>query len=327
MARFLSTEGLAKWAPGNNPKKAVPHAKAKERATARAERAELAASQPAEEAAAEAAEEATEAAAAEIMTTEEAPAQEAAAEAAAEPVEEASQDDAAEAGEDTVAAAEEIAAESPAEDTPADGRSRRRDRRRRRRRRPGPGQRGRRRGLGPCCGGRPRAPSPRDGSPDPGRPGRRRVRRQGRDPDHGVHGRAGCAGALPRPEAADGAPALTLTAGRPHKGALVARAREVATREDAEALRGLELYVPRDALPPPDEDEFYLADLIGLRAVTPDGAELGRIKSVQNFGAGDLLEIAPETGPTWWLPFTKEAVPEVRIAEGLVVVIRPEEAG
>lgn len=126
---------------------------------------------------------------------------------------------------------------------------------------------------------------------------------------------------------ADGAPALTLTDGRPHKGALVARAREVATREDAEALRGLELYIPRDALPLPEEDEFYLADLIGLRAVTPDGAELGRIKSVQNFGAGDLLEIAPETGPTWWLPFTKEAVPEVRIAEGLVVVIRPEEAG
>jgi len=126
---------------------------------------------------------------------------------------------------------------------------------------------------------------------------------------------------------ADGSAALTLTTGRPHKGALVARAKEVATREDAEALRGLELFVPREVLPPPDEDEFYLADLIGLRAVAPDGAELGRIKSVQNFGAGDLLEIAPETGPTWWLPFTKEAVPDVKIAEGRVVAVRPEEAG
>ena len=115
VARFLSTEGLAKWQAGSNPKKGQPHAKAQERATARAERAELAASQPAEEAA----EEATEAAAEETVATEEAPAAEAAGEAAAEPAEEASQDAAAEAGEDTVAAAEEIAAESPAEDTPA----------------------------------------------------------------------------------------------------------------------------------------------------------------------------------------------------------------
>lgn len=119
VARFLSTEGLAKWAPSSNPKKGVPHAKAQERATARAERAELAAAQPAEEAPAE------EAAA---PVNEEAPAQEAAAEpaeeapaqeAAAEPVEEAAQDDAAEAGEDTVAAAEAVAEELPSEDTPA----------------------------------------------------------------------------------------------------------------------------------------------------------------------------------------------------------------
>jgi 16S rRNA processing protein RimM len=123
----------------------------------------------------------------------------------------------------------------------------------------------------------------------------------------------------------DGSAGLTLTAGRPYKGALVARAKEVATREDAEALRGLQLYVPREALPEPDEDEFYLADLIGLRAIAPDGAELGRIKSVQNFGAGDLLEIAPPSGPTWWLPFTREAVPEVRIAQGEVVAVRPVE--
>jgi 16S rRNA processing protein RimM len=123
----------------------------------------------------------------------------------------------------------------------------------------------------------------------------------------------------------DGAPALTLTRGRPQKGALVASAKEVATREDAEALRGLELYVPRDLLPPPDEDEFYLADLIGCSAVTPGGAPLGRIKSVQNFGAGDLLEIAPEAGPSWWLPFTRAAVPEVRISDGVVVAVKPEE--
>jgi 16S rRNA processing protein RimM len=124
----------------------------------------------------------------------------------------------------------------------------------------------------------------------------------------------------------DGTPGLTLTTGRPHKGALVARAKEIATREEAEAVRGLQLYVPREILPPPDEDEFYLADLVGLAAVDPDGAEIGRIKSVQNFGAGDLLEIAPPSGPTWWLPFTNEAVPDVRIADGLVVVVRPAES-
>jgi len=123
----------------------------------------------------------------------------------------------------------------------------------------------------------------------------------------------------------DGTPGLTLTGGRPHKGALVARAKEVATREDAEALRGLQLFVPREALPEPDEDEFYLADLIGLRVVDPGGAELGHIKSVQNFGAGDLLEIAPPSGPTWWLPFTREAVPDVRITEGVVVAVRSVE--
>jgi 16S rRNA processing protein RimM len=124
----------------------------------------------------------------------------------------------------------------------------------------------------------------------------------------------------------DGAPALTLTTGRAQKGALVGRASEVATREGAEALRGLELFVPRDVLPPPDEDEFYLADLIGLAAVDPDGAPLGRIKSVQNFGAGDLLEIAPEAGPSWWAPFTREAAPEVKLAEGVVVVVKPAES-
>ena len=125
---------------------------------------------------------------------------------------------------------------------------------------------------------------------------------------------------------ADGSPALTLSGGRAHRGALVARAVEVTTREEAEALRGLELYVPREALPAPDEDEFYLADLIGLKAIAPDGAEVGRIKSVQNFGAGDLLEIEPPAGPTWWLPFTREAAPEVRIPEGVVVVVRPAES-
>jgi 16S rRNA processing protein RimM len=122
-----------------------------------------------------------------------------------------------------------------------------------------------------------------------------------------------------------GQPGLTLTSGRPAKGGIIVRAKEVETREQAEALRGLKLYIPRDILPEPEADEFYVTDLIGLAVVTPDGEPLGRIKDVRDFGAGDLLEVQPETGASWFLPFTREAVPEVRIAERRVVAVRPEE--
>jgi 16S rRNA processing protein RimM len=124
----------------------------------------------------------------------------------------------------------------------------------------------------------------------------------------------------------DGAAGLTLTGGRAVKDAVIARAEEVATREQAEALRGLKLFVARNRLPEPDEDEFYLADLIGMTAETPTGEPLGRIKSVQNYRAGDLLEIEPAEGqPSWMLPFTREAVPEIRLAERRLIAIRPEE--
>ena len=124
----------------------------------------------------------------------------------------------------------------------------------------------------------------------------------------------------------DGSPALTLTTARAVKGGVIARAAEVATKEQADALRGLRLHVPRDALPAPDEDEFYLADLIGLRADAPDGEPLGRIKAVHDFGAGDILEIDPGAGrPTFYLPFTRENVPAVEVAAGRVVAVRPDE--
>jgi len=122
-----------------------------------------------------------------------------------------------------------------------------------------------------------------------------------------------------------GAAGLTLTSGRAAKGGIVARAREVETREQAEALRGLRLFIPRDLLPEPEEDEFYLADLIGLSVVTPEGEALGVVRSVHDFGAGDLLEIQPAAGPSWWLPFTREAVPQVRLAEREIVAVRPQE--
>ena len=123
----------------------------------------------------------------------------------------------------------------------------------------------------------------------------------------------------------DGSPAFTLISGRAAKGELIAKTKEVLVKEAVDALRGLDLYVPRGALPPPDEDEFYLTDLIGLRAETPEGEALGAVKAVHNFGAGDMLEIAPDAGEGFYLPFTREAVPEVRIAEGLIVAMKPIE--
>ena len=127
---------------------------------------------------------------------------------------------------------------------------------------------------------------------------------------------------------ADGSPGLTLISARPEKTAVVGRAKEIATKEQADALRGLKLYIHRDRLPEPDEDEFYLTDLVGLEARDPDGVVLGSIRAVQNFGADDMLEIAPATGgPTWYLPFTREAAPELHIAEGWLLAVPPEETG
>jgi 16S rRNA processing protein RimM len=124
----------------------------------------------------------------------------------------------------------------------------------------------------------------------------------------------------------DGTPGLTLTAGRAAKGGIVARAKEVETREQAEAIRGLRLFIARDVLSLPDDDEFYLADLIGLEARDLAGAVVGKVRTVENFGAGDLVEIAPTAGgPTFWLPFTREAVPEVRISGGWIAIDPPPE--
>lgn len=129
---------------------------------------------------------------------------------------------------------------------------------------------------------------------------------------------------------AAGAPALSLEGGRLAKpGEIVARARGVASKEAADALRGVKLHVPRASLPTPeDENEFYLHDLIGLEARSPAGETLGRIKAVLDHGAGDILELDPGGGrPTRLLPFTREVVPEVRPAEGWLTVIPPAEIG
>jgi 16S rRNA processing protein RimM len=124
----------------------------------------------------------------------------------------------------------------------------------------------------------------------------------------------------------NGGPALEVRNGRPHKDALVVRAEGIESKEAADALRGLELYAPRDAFSPPaDEDEFYLADLIGLAVEHVDGRPLGRVRAVHNFGAGDLLEIDPPEGSSFYLPFTRAAVPEVKLAEGRIIADPPKE--
>ena len=127
---------------------------------------------------------------------------------------------------------------------------------------------------------------------------------------------------------ADGSVGLTLTTARAAKGAVIGRAKEIETKEQADALRGLKLFVPRERFPAPDEDEVYVTDLIGLEARDPEGRVLGRIKAVQNFGASDMLEITPaEGGQTWYLPFTLEATPELHIADGWILAVRPAEVG
>jgi 16S rRNA processing protein RimM len=119
---------------------------------------------------------------------------------------------------------------------------------------------------------------------------------------------------------------LTLLSGRSFKGGVIARAKDVETKTDADKLRGLKLYAPRSALPPVEEDEFYLTDLIGLQVETADGTVLGKVKAVQNFGAGDILEIGGGAGRKGgYLPFTREVVPVVDIAGGLIVADPPGE--
>ncbi|QKS00902.1 16S rRNA processing protein RimM [Sphingomonas sp. CL5.1] len=104
--------------------------------------------------------------------------------------------------------------------------------------------------------------------------------------------------------------ALTLKALRDGPSGAIARFAEVGDRNRAEALRGTELSVPRSALPPLGEGEYYHCDLIGLAAVSSDGDALGRVVAVENFGAGDVIEIERANGKRFMVPMRAEAVPE-----------------
>ena len=118
---------------------------------------------------------------------------------------------------------------------------------------------------------------------------------------------------------------LTPSSHRLVKDALAIRCPQVSTREQAEALKSTKLYVPRENFPAPEEDEFYASDLVGLDVKTTEGKRVGKVTDVQDFGAGDLLEIKPKDSPSFFHPFTLAAVPKVDIKAGRVV-IKIEEA-
>jgi 16S rRNA processing protein RimM len=123
----------------------------------------------------------------------------------------------------------------------------------------------------------------------------------------------------------DGTRQFEVTHAREAKGHLVATLKGVTSRDEAERLNGIELYIAREKLPATGEDEYYHADLIGLAAVTPANEPLGRVIAIHNFGAGDIIEIAPPRGATMLLPFTNAVVPSVDLAGGRVVIELPKE--
>ncbi|MEL6464634.1 MAG: ribosome maturation factor RimM [Pseudomonadota bacterium] len=123
----------------------------------------------------------------------------------------------------------------------------------------------------------------------------------------------------------DGKRSFTLAILRPVKNGFVARIAEVATKEDADALKGTPLFAHREQLPHLPDDEFYYTDLVGLEVYDTGGILIGLVKSVQNHGASDLLEIhAPGSSTTVLLPFTKAAVPTIDLSAGRIVANPPE---
>ncbi|AKS47297.1 16S rRNA processing protein RimM [Octadecabacter temperatus] len=123
---------------------------------------------------------------------------------------------------------------------------------------------------------------------------------------------------------ADGTEIMTIVIKGQTKGALIARVDGITTKEEADGLRGMDLFARRDQLPSLPDDEFYHTDLVGLMAFDTGGEKLGRIKAVQTNGAEDLLEvISPTDKDTVLVPFTKAIVPTVDLAAGRLVIDPP----
>ncbi|MGE0562929.1 MAG: ribosome maturation factor RimM [Pseudolabrys sp.] len=127
-------------------------------------------------------------------------------------------------------------------------------------------------------------------------------------------------------ETEDGARTFNVEIVRAAKDHVIARIAGVENRDAVQALTNLELFVPRDRLPPVEDGTYYHHDLIGLPAETKDGATLGTVLAIHNFGAGDVIEIGPlDGGDSVMLPFTDAVVPEVDLDARRVVVVPPAE--
>ena len=117
-----------------------------------------------------------------------------------------------------------------------------------------------------------------------------------------------------------------ITAFRPVKeGEAVIAFEGIRDRDAAQALKGVQLFVPRDALPPAEEDEFYHADLIGLDARDSEGRLVGKVAAIHNFGAGDVIAITRADGDEVLLAFTAETVPVIDIQGGRITIAVPED--
>lgn len=124
----------------------------------------------------------------------------------------------------------------------------------------------------------------------------------------------------------DGLREFHITLTRPVAGGLGARIKGVSTKEQADALRGTSLFVPRERLPSLPDDEFYHADLIGLSAYDPGGDLIGKVTAIYNHGAGDIVEISPTRHKSaLLLPFTTAIVPNVDLTAGRIVVNLPDD--
>ncbi|MEZ5998518.1 MAG: ribosome maturation factor RimM [Hyphomonas sp.] len=151
---------------------------------------------------------------------------------------------------------------------------------------------------------------------------------------HGVRGEVRVRSFTTEPEAlfgygplldAEGQPVLTPKSARPGKDHFIVRPKEQKQKEDWDAARGTLLHVPRTAMPEADEDEFYVEDLVGLDVYAGGKEPAGRVKSVQDFGAGDLIEIGLRGGDSVMIPFTLADVPVVDLAARRIVVASLED--
>jgi 16S rRNA processing protein RimM len=123
----------------------------------------------------------------------------------------------------------------------------------------------------------------------------------------------------------DGKLSFEVESARVKKTVVITKFKEIKDRNRAEELNGVELFVERSKFPEPEEDEFYYSDLNGLSVFDQHGETLGKIVAVQDFGAGDLLEVRPARGRSFYIPFTKDFVPVVSLAEKSVTVDLPDD--